>query len=59
MIVAGQPFRLDTLPPELTQLVVDVVSNMGGVQVLTGRHMLESLGCARFYIFGLPSTCRC
>ena len=49
MIVAGQPFRLDTLPPELTQLVVDVVSNMGGGQVLTGRHMLESLGCARFF----------
>lgn len=48
-IVAGQRFRLDSLPPELTQLVVDVVSNVGGGQVLSGRHMLESLGCARFY----------
>ena len=48
-IVAGQEFRLETLPAELTQLVVDVVSNMSGGQALTSRHLLESLEGARFF----------
>ena len=54
-IVGGRRFRLEALPAELTQLVVDVVSELGGGKngafnsLACADTLLESLEGARFF----------